>query len=254
MPSYIGHTACGLELLKQLNLSPKSETKFLIGNLVPDIKQVDIDYTLDEFINKRNIQKKKRLTHFRKNTNKILEYPHCRIFLEKYEDKVKKHVETMAYFFHLYTDYCYFKYLLPEMISFYDCNYQEVDERDNFYYVKIHKSGQFEKASTFFSKIKKDSIYKEYARSNHYLIEKYNIELDTNYLREYIQKNSFCCYVEEIDLSKIEGVFQRIDKVYHNKIVEPELLIFEEEKIDRFIKKVVKDFIKEYGYLLEKYK
>ena len=253
MPSYIGHTACGLELLKQLNLSKEDKTKFIIGNLVPDIKQVDIDYTLDEFINKRNIQRKKRITHFRKQTNKILEYPHCRIFLEKYEEEVKKHIETMAYFFHLYTDYCYFKYFLPEMISFYDSDYHEVDERDNFYYVKIHKSDEFLKASIFFSKVRKEGLYKEYARSNYYLIKKYNIQLDTVQLREYLDKNSFCCYVDEIDLSKIEDVFQRIDKVYNNRIIDTTLLVFEEKKLNSFIKKVVKDFIKEYGYLLTKY-
>ena len=253
MPSYIGHTACGYELLKHLNLSKKEEEKFIIGNLVPDIKQVDIDYTLDEFVNKRNIQKKKRVTHFRKDTNKILEYPHCRIFLEKYESEVQKYVETMAYFFHLYTDFCYFKYFLPEMISFYDSDYHEVDEKDNFYYVKIHKSDAFLKASTFFSKIKKESLYKEYTRSNSYLIQKYKIKLDTDALREFIKKNSFDCHVDEIDLSKIDDVFRRIDKVYNNKIQEKGLIIFDEEKIDLFIQKVVKTFLEQYGYLLEKY-
>ena len=131
MPSYIGHTACAYELLKHLNINENEKIRFIIGNLIPDIKQVDIDYTLDEFINKRRIQKSKRVTHFRKETNFILEYPHCRIFLEKYEKEVKEHIETMAYFFHLYTDYYYFKYFLPDIITFLDDNCEEIEERDN---------------------------------------------------------------------------------------------------------------------------
>ena len=66
MPSYIGHITTAKLLLARLNISHEDQIKFIIGNIVPDIKQVDIDYTLDEFVNKKNIQKSKRVTHFRK--------------------------------------------------------------------------------------------------------------------------------------------------------------------------------------------
>ena len=81
MPSYIGHTACAKELISRLKLNEEDKMKFIIGNMIPDIKQVDIDYSLNEFINKRNIQRSKRVTHFRRKTNKILEFPNCDVFL-----------------------------------------------------------------------------------------------------------------------------------------------------------------------------
>ena len=252
MPSYIGHTACAYELLKRLNISDEDKTKFIIGNMLPDIKQVDIDYTLDEFINKRRIQRSKRLTHFRKNTNFILEYPHCRIFLEKYEKEVKEHIETMAYFFHLYTDYAYFKYFLPYIITFLDDNYNEVDEKDNFYYVMINKSHEIIKARSFFSKLSDRSLYKEYTRSNSYLIRRYNINLNTKYMKDYLKRNGYNTYVEEIDLSKAYDIFNRIDKVY-DRINDDELEIFTEDMLDAFVSKVTDSFIEEYSDLLKKY-
>ena len=72
MPSYIGHITTAKLLLARLNISHEDQIKFIIGNIVPDIKQVNIDYTLDEFVNKKNIQKSKRVTHFRKNTKRNL--------------------------------------------------------------------------------------------------------------------------------------------------------------------------------------
>ena len=123
MPSYIGHTACALELMSRLKFNKIEQTKFIIGNMIPDIKQVDIDYSLDEFINKRNIQRSKRITHFRRQTNKILEFPNCDVFLNKYEKEIKKHIETLAYFFHLCTDYYYFRVFLPNEITFLDSNF-----------------------------------------------------------------------------------------------------------------------------------
>ena len=252
MPSYIGHIACGEALIKKLHLSSEDETKFMIGNLIPDIKQVDIDYTLDEFINKKNIQRSKRITHFRKKTNKILEYPHCRIFLEKYEKDVVKHVETFAYFFHLYTDYYYFKYFLPKVISFYTVDFKEVDERDMFYYVKVHKSGEYIKASNFFSKLKQEGLYKEYYRSNYYLIHKYKLNIHTKELKEYLDLHSFCSYVDEVNMDRIQDIFHKIDRVYRYA-KDDELLIFEEKQLDTFIKNVVKSFMEEYGYLIENY-
>ena len=141
MPSYIGHTACAIKLMDQLKLNDDQKKKFIIGNMIPDIKQVDIDYSLNEFDNKRNIQRAKRKTHFRRKTNKILEFPNCDVFLEKYEKEIKKHIETLAYFFHLCTDYYYFRFFLPKVITFLDKNYAKVTEKDNFYYVKINKIG-----------------------------------------------------------------------------------------------------------------
>ena len=252
MPSYIGHTACAKELMSRLKLSNDDKIKFIIGNMIPDIKQVDIDYSLDEFVNKRNIQRSKRVTHFRRKTNKILEFPNCDVFLAKYEKEIKKHIETLAYFFHLCTDYYYFKVFLPKEIVFLDDNFNPVTERDNFYYVKINKSDKIIKAKSFFSKISKKSLYKEYSRSDSYLVKKYKIYLSVDKMEKYIERNGFNCYVEEIDISKIYDVFNRIEKIY-DRLNNEEMLIFEQKELDIFVKDVVDVFIREYGYLLKKY-
>ncbi len=252
MPSYIGHTACALELMSRLKLNKVEQTKFIIGNMIPDIKQVDIDYSLDEFINKRNIQRSKRITHFRRQTNKILEFPNCDVFLNKYENEIKKHIETLAYFFHLCTDYYYFRVFLPKEITFLSKDLEEVTEKDNFYYVKINKSSKIIKAKSFFSKLSKKGIYKEYTRSNSYLIKKYKIRIDTDSLRDYIKKNGFESHVEEIDTTKIYDVFERIDKAY-DRITNEEMLVFDSKELDNFVTEVVEIFLKEYKYLLKKY-
>ena len=252
MPSYIGHTACALELMSRLKFNKIEQTKFIIGNMIPDIKQVDIDYSLDEFINKRNIQRSKRITHFRRQTNKILEFPNCDVFLNKYEKEIKKHIETLAYFFHLCTDYYYFRVFLPKEITFLGKDLEVVTEKDNFYYVKINKSSKIVKAKSFFSKLSKKGIYKEYTRSNSYLIKKHKIKIDTDYLKEYIKKNGFESYVEEIDTTKIYDIFDRIDKAYE-RVTNEEMLVFDAKELDSFVTEVVDVFIKEYKYLLKKY-
>ena len=252
MPSYIGHTACAIKLMERLKLTEEEKTKFIIGNLIPDIKQVDIDYSLDEFINKKNIQRSKRVTHFRRKTNKILEFPNCDVFINKYEKETKKHIETLAYFFHLCTDYYYFKEFLPKVITFLDYDYNVVTERDNFYYVMINKNKKIIYAKSFFSKLSKESLYKEYSRSNSYLIKKYKIDLDIKKMREYVSKNGFNCFIEEIDITKIYDVFDRLDKVY-KRLGDSSLLIFEEWELDSFVNEVVDVFIKNYSDILKKY-
>ena len=252
MPSYIGHTACAKELIKRLKLTDEEKTKFIIGNMIPDIKQVDIDYSLDEFINKKNIQRSKRITHFRRKTNKILEFPNCDVFLEKYEKEIKKHIETLAYFFHLCTDYYYFRIFLPKQIIFLDYNFNPVTEKDNFYYVKIKKNERIIKAKSFFSKISKKSLYKEYSRSDSYLVKRYKINLEVDKLRNYIDRNGFNCYVEEIDISKINDLFNRLDKIY-DKLNNDDMLVFEKKELDVFVKNVVDIFVDNYGYLFKKY-
>ena len=252
MPSYIGHTACAFKLIERLKLTEEEKTKFIIGNLIPDIKQVDIDYSLDEFINKKNIQRSKRVTHFRRKTNKILEFPNCDVFINKYEKETKRHIETLAYFFHLCTDYYYFKEFLPKVITFLDYEYNAVTERDNFYYVKIKKNDKIVAAKSFFSKLSKQSLYKEYSRSNAFLIRKFKINLDVSKMRDYIKNKGFNCYVEEVDLSKINDVFNRLDKIYSN-VIEDELLVFDRKQLETFVNNVVDVFIDNYGYLLKKY-
>lgn len=253
MPSYIGHVACANELAKKLKLSEDEKMRFLIGNLIPDIKQVDIDYSLDEFINKKNIQRSKRVTHFRRKTNKILEFPNCDVFLEKYEREIKKHIETLAYFFHLCTDYYYFRIYLPKVITFMDSSFNVVTERDNFYYVRIKKNDEIVKAKSFFSKLSPRSLYKEYSRSDSYLIKRFKIDLNVDKLRAYVERHDYNCYVEEIDLTKIYDVFNRLDKIY-DRLNDDKMLVFEESGLDHFVKDVVNTFIDNYGYLLDKYR
>ena len=252
MPSDIGHTACAKELISRLKLNEEDKMKFIIGNMIPDIKQVDIDYSLNEFINKSNIQRSKRVTHFRRKTNKILEFPNCDVFLDKYEKEIKKHIETLAYFFHLCTDFYYFKVFLPKEITFMDTSFNKVTETDNFYYVKIRKSDRVVKAKSFFSKLSKKSLYKEYSRSDSYLIKRFKIDLNVDKLRAYIERNDFDCHVEEIDLSKINDIFNRLDKIY-SRLSNEKMIIFEERALDSFVKEVVDVFIDNYGYLLKKY-
>ena len=76
--------------------------------------------------------------------------------------------------------------------------------------------------------------------------------MNTKFMKDYLKRNGYNTYVEEIKLNKIYDVFARIDKVY-DRISDDELQIFTEEMLDAFVDKVVSSFIEEYGDLIKKY-
>ena len=254
MPSFAIHNICGLELLKKFNIDEGNRNKFIIGNILPDVSRIRNYNELDDISRRKAIQKRKKETHFRKKTGKIIEYPDCDEFLKKYGKEINNDIVTLAYFFHLYTDYYYFKNVFSKVISFYDENMNITSMREDFKYVKINKTGQVVLGKDFFNKKNPNGIYKEYSRCNSYLSKKYDFKIDVNELVDYIDQNGFLANIEETNSLYAYYSIRKLEKYVNDiEITNDELLIFTKEDLDNLVSGVVDSFIKEYSYLLDKY-
>ena len=255
MPSFAIHNICGLKLLKKLKVDESDKNRFIIGNILPDVSRVRNYNELDELSKIRAIQNRKKETHFRKNTGKIIEYPDCNEFLLKYKKDIQDDIVSLAYFFHLYTDYYYFKNIFSKKITFYDKNMEITDIKSNFKYVKINKTGEIILGSDFFNKRNKKSIYKEYSRCNSYLAKKYDFKIDVNELVEYIDQNGFMANIDETNSLYAYYAIRKIQKYVNNIDISDneKLLVFEEKDLDLLVNDVVDSFLKKYSKLLVKY-
>ena len=97
MASSMIHIAVANEINKVLN---KDRTKLLIGTIAPDISKL--------------VGENKVGSHFLEDEN--TDIPILDKFLDKYKDNLNDDF-VLGYYIHLYTDYLWFKYFLPE---FYD--------------------------------------------------------------------------------------------------------------------------------------
>ncbi len=255
MPSFAIHNICGLELLKKLDVDEGNKNKFIIGNILPDVSRISKYNELDDIGKRKAIQKRKKETHFRNNTDKIVEYPNCSVFLNKYRDYIENDIITLAYFFHLYTDYYYFKYVFSKIITFLDENYEVTDIKSNFKYVKINKTNEIVLGKDFFNKKNPKGIYKEYSRCNSYLARKYDCKVDIYELIDFIDQNGFLTHIEETNSLYAYYAIRKLEKYVNEIDVDDcELLIFRKEDLDNLVDDVVDNFILEYGYLLDKYR
>ena len=255
MPSFAIHNICGLELLNKLDVSESDKNKFIIGNVLPDVSRIRKFNELDDLSKRRAIQKRKKETHFRVHLGKIVEYPNCDEFLKKYKQDIKEDIITLAYFFHLYTDYYYFKNIFNRIVTFYDENMNITDIKKELKYVKINKNKEVVDASDFFSKRNNKGIYKEYSRCNSYLAKKHKFKIDASELYDYVDQYGFLTNIDETNSLYAYYAIRKLEK-YVNDIdinKEDKLLIFREEDLDLLVREVVNSFIKKYSDLLVKY-
>ncbi len=256
MPSFTIHTIAGKELIKKINLTRDDKITFLISNLLPDARIITIDPNWNEQERRKNIQLGKRVTHFRTNTNDVLEYPNINIFLNKYENEIKENIATLGYFFHLYTDYYYFKYFLPKYIEFYDENMNITSIRKDNKYIKLLNSDRLVEMRMFWSKYSIDSVYHEYSKMNDYIMEKYHLRVSCDELREFISTHEINPRIEEIKNHNVNQVINKLEKLLNvsNENKNTNFNIFKLEDIDKLIEEIVNSFIKEYDYLLVNYR
>ena len=255
MPSFAIHNICGLELLNKLDVSDEDKNKFIIGNILPDVNRVNNYRNLDDLGKRRAIQKRKKETHFRDNMDKIVELPNCNEFLKKYKNDIKEDIVTLAYFFHLYTDYYYFKNLFSNILTFYDEDMKETNLKINFKYVKINKTGEVILGSEFFNKNNPKGIYKEYTRCNSYLAKKHRFRVDTLKLYDYVDQYGFLTNIDETNSLYAYYAIRKLEKYVNEIDVKDnvQLLIFNGEELDLLVKNVVDSFFIKYSDLLVKY-
>ena len=255
MPSFAIHTVCGIELLKKLKIDNNDKKRFIIGNILPDVSRVVNFKKLDDHNKRRSIQDRKMITHFRIDDDIILRYPDLNKFLSKYEDSVKKDIVSLAYFFHLYTDYYYFKIFLNKIFEFYDKDMNISNKENDVYYVKVLRTNEVFEYKSLFNKMGNDSIYNDYTVSNKYLINKYNLDIDYDDLIEFIDQNSFHTEIKESNsLFAYYAILKLRKYLKELEIVDDKLRYFTYEEFDSLVENIVDNFIKDYGYLLDNYR
>ena len=254
MPSFAIHAICGNELIKDFNISDNAKMSFFIGNIIPDVSRIPSFKDKDYATKRKSIQDRKKITHFRTNKDAVLAYPDLDKFLEKYSGSVKSNITSFAYFFHLYTDYYYFRKFLPKILTFYDKDMNKINNSESVYFVKINRTGEVVSYKELFNKENENGIYKDYSISNNYLIKKYNLDLDYDLLFDYIDQNGFYIEIEETKSLFAYYAVLKMKKYLKDEIVKDNRLnVFTIDDLDSLIGNIIKSFKREYGYIINSY-
>lgn len=191
MASSVIHMCVASEINKILNRNNKS---ILIGSIAPDIS--------------KQIGENKIISHFQDKDDNL---PNLDKFIAKYK-KYMNNDFVLGYYIHLYTDYLWFKYFIPDFIL-----------NDNIYFLdgRILKLSDEEKINYF---------YNDYTNLNINLISDYNLDLSIFYEQIPNIKN----IISEIPIDKINIIIDKMGSIIENsKSSKP--YIFDENIVNKFI-------------------
>ena len=195
MASSVIHMVVANEVNKKIN---KDYRKLMIGTIAPDISKL--------------IGENKVKSHFL--TGLDGDVPNLNMFLNKYKDNLNDDF-VLGYYIHLYTDYLWFKYFIPEIL-----------DKDKLIITKL--DGTKVKCSEHNILL---YIYNDYTNLNGLLIDKY--ELDLKIFYEDIPKLDDI--IEEIPMDKIELIINKAGLIIKNATERKEL-IFNIDNIEQFVK------------------
>lgn len=143
MASSVIHICIANEINKTINRDSK---KLLIGTIAPDISKL--------------LGETKFYSHFLDNVNNNI--PNINKFLEKYGNYLNDDF-VLGYYIHLYTDYLWFKYFIPNIIK---GNY--IKELDGTLVEYTEKTFKYH-------------VYNDYSNLNNQLIDRYNFPMKIFY-------------------------------------------------------------------------
>lgn len=194
MASTVIHMAVASEINKKLK---RQNGKLLIGTIAPDISK---------FIGENKVK-----SHFLENEDS--DVPNINKFLEKYKKNLDDDF-VMGYFIHLYTDYLWFKYFLPEIFNKETCLISKLDGN------AIKCNGEM--LSLY--------IYNDYTNLNIRLLEEYNMDLKIFYNSVPKMNN----IIKEIPMDKLDVIINKAGLIIENSKVHKDL-IFDIENVKQFI-------------------
>ena len=198
MPSAIIHIAVANEINKKIK---KDESKLLIGSIAPDIA--------------KHIGETKVKSHFQDRDDSI---PNLDKFLTKYGDKLDD-AFILGYYIHIYTDYLWFKYFIPEVF-----------DKDNSMITKLN--GEVVKCN---GDMKKQYIYNDYTNLNRQVIDEYNLNFKIFYNEPPIFENG----IDEIPMNKIDLLLDKMGFII-SSTNEHKNFIFNITNIKKFIETSIK--------------
>lgn len=197
MASSMIHIAVANEINKVIKKDKKS---LLIGSIAPDIG--------------KHVGMEKEVSHFQGCNDDI---PKLDVFLEKYKNYLNDDF-VLGYYIHLYTDYLWFKYFVPDFCNngyIYKLDGTKVDVSDDakheYYYRKF--------------------FYNDYTNLNIRLIDDYNLDLDIFY--EEIP--TFNNVIKEIPMDKIKIIVDQASIIIENT-KETKPYVFDMNLVNKFIK------------------
>ena len=191
MASSMIHIAVAHELNKKLK---KDEQKLLIGTIAPDISKL--------------IGERKMISHFAVDDENI---PDLYKFLNVYKNNLNDDF-VLGYYIHLYTDYLWFKYFIPEI-------------NENNYITKL--DGTVVKCS---GKTAYIYIYNDYTNINIDIIDEYDLDLKIFYN----ELPKFDNIIKEIPMDKLYLIVNKAGEIIENSKKTKEY-VFNMENIHKFI-------------------
>lgn len=191
MASAVIHIAVASEVVKNLI---RNNSEVFIGTISPDIAKL--------------IGETKQKSHFLDQNNDI---PNLENFLDKYKKNLDNDF-VLGYYIHLFTDYLWFKYFIPEI---YD---KDIIKKLDGTIVKCE------------NKIAADYIYNDYTNMNIKLIDEYDLDLKIFYNEIPSIKN----IIDEIPMDKLDIVVNKMGEIIINSKVKKDL-VFNFEHIKNFI-------------------
>ena len=200
MASSVIHMCVAKEINKYFN---RKEKKILIGSIAPDIS--------------KQINETKEKSHFLDSVNSDL--PNMDKFLLKYKNNLNNDF-VMGYFIHLYTDYLWFKYFIPNFV------------KKDFIYTLDGNTVSLSNNE------KINYIYNDYTNLNTKLIDEYNLDLSIFYE----EKPNFENIIQEIPMDKIQIIIDKAGIIIKNA-KESKSYVFDLEEINKFIEFTVNDII-----------
>ena len=173
----------------------RDKIPFMIGSIAPDIsKYIGIS---------------KNTTHFLSNDNSDI--PNLDNFLKKYQNFLSNDF-VLGYYVHLYTDYLWFKYFVP-------------DFKKKGYVKMIDGTISYCNSSDL-----ENYIYSDYTNLDNYLIDEYNLDLDIFYN----DIPTIEPIIKEIDMNQLNVIVNKVSIIIQNaKKNSPN--IFDISQIEQFI-------------------
>lgn len=193
MASSMIHIAVASELNKKLK---KDNSKLLIGTISPDISKL--------------VGETKVKSHFLDSEDN--DVPNLYKFLNKYKNDLNDDF-VLGYYIHLYTDYLWFKYFIPEI-----CNENLITKLDG---TVVECKGRM--AIMY--------IYNDYTNLNIKLIDEYDLDLKIFYNEIPEIKD----IIKEIPMDKINLIVDKAGEIIENA-KEVKEMVFNMENVNNFIK------------------
>lgn len=193
MASAMIHIAVANEINKVLKMDTR---KLLIGSIAPDMGKL--------------IGREKLITHFL-DPNVADDIPQMEKFVEKYKEYLNDPF-VLGYYIHLYTDFFWFKYFIPEVL-------------ENDYITKL--DGTVVKCNGRMASL---YIYNDYTNLNIDLLDIYDLDCKIFYM----EPPELIDVIEEIDMTKIQLLLDQMGIIIENTTKKKEF-IFDMDAVNKFI-------------------